>query len=177
MNWDDMVLVGIVARTHGNRGEVIVNLHTDFAEARFRPGATLMAQRVGETPQPIALTSVRFHQGRPILGLAGIDSISAAEGFAGAELRIPATAQAPLPEGFYYHHQLEGCEVVTADGQTVGQVARVEGGQAQSRLVVRSGRGEVLIPLAVEICRVDVSARRIIVTPPEGLLEVNGEWR
>ncbi|MCA1585002.1 MAG: ribosome maturation factor RimM, partial [Acidobacteria bacterium] len=61
--------------------------------------------------------------------------------------------------------------------QKVGQVARVEGEQARSRLVVRSRSGEVLIPLAVEICQVDVSARRIVVTPPAGLLEVNGEWR
>jgi hypothetical protein len=35
----------------------------------------------------------------------------------------------------------------------------------------------VLIPLAEEICAVDIAAKRIVVTPPEGLLEVNGEWR
>jgi 16S rRNA processing protein RimM len=177
MNWDDMVLVGIVARTHGNRGEVIVNLHTDFAEERFQPGATLVARRGGGTPQTIALTSVRFHQGRPILGLAGVDSISAAEELAGAELRIPATAQGPLPEGFYYHHELVGCEVITAEGQTVGQVVAVEGEQRASRLVVRGRRREVLIPLAADICEVDVATRRIVVTPPQGLLELNGDWR
>ena len=49
-------------------------------------------------------------------------------------------------------------------------------GQA-TRLVVKSSRAEVLIPLAEEICRVDIAAKRIVVTPPEGLLEVNGEWR
>ena len=48
---------------------------------------------------------------------------------------------------------------------------------AVGRLVVRSGRGEVLIPLAEEICAVDVGAKTIVVTPPAGLLEVNGEWR
>lgn len=177
MDWDDMVLVGIVARTHGNRGEVIVNPHTDFAEERFRPGATLAVRRPGGEPGTVDLTSVRFHQGRPILGLAGIDSIGAAEAFAGAELRIPASAQAPLPEGRYYHHQLVGCEVVTADGQPVGQVASVEGEEGASRLVVRNRRGDVLVPLADEICRIDVPARRIVITPPEGLLELNGEWR
>ncbi len=38
-------------------------------------------------------------------------------------------------------------------------------------------RAEVLVPLAQEMCRIDVDARRIVVTPPDGLLEVNGEWR
>ena len=48
---------------------------------------------------------------------------------------------------------------------------------AQTRLVVRSRRNEVLIPLADEICTVDLKAKRITVRPPEGLLELNGEWR
>ena len=46
-----------------------------------------------------------------------------------------------------------------------------------ANLVVRSRRSEVLIPLADEICTVDLTAKRITVRPPEGLLEVNGEWR
>lgn len=177
VDWDDMVLVGVVARSHGNRGEVIVNLTTDFPEERFRTGATLFARGPQGATQTVELASVRFHQGRPILGLAGVDSITAAEGFAGAELRIPATEQAPLPEGVYYHNDLVGCEVVTADGRVVGTVAKVEGEIATSRLVVRSRRNEVLIPLAATICTVDIAGRRIVVTPPEGLLELNGEWR
>lgn len=177
MDWDDLVLVGVVARTHGNRGEVIVNPHTDFAEERFRVGATLFVRRLDAVPETVTLTSVRFHQGRPILGMAGVDSISAAEAFASAELRISSTEQAPLPEGSYYHSDLVGCEVVTADGQAIGRVAKVEGEMATSRLVVRGSRNEVLIPLAAAICRVDLGGKRIIVTPPPGLLELNGDWR
>ena len=48
---------------------------------------------------------------------------------------------------------------------------------AATRLVVQSRRNEVLIPLADAICTVDVKAKRITVRPPEGLLELNGEWR
>lgn len=175
--WNDMILVGIVARTHGNKGQVIVNAETDFPELRFREGAEFFA-RIGAGPvEKLAVTSVRFQQGRPILGIAGFSSINEAERLAGAELRIPAREQEPLPEGLYYHHELIGAEVVTAAGETVGRVSAVEGVGAASRLVVRSQRGEVLIPLAQEICQVDVPARRITVTPPEGLLEVNGDWR
>ena len=176
-DWDDMVLVGVVARSHGNRGQVIVNNETDFPESRFRPGATLFARRGTAPVETLQVTSVRFQQGRPILGLEGVGSIDEAERLAGAELKVPASEQEPLPEGSYYHHELIGCAVVTAAGQAVGKVTAVEGAGAASRLVVRGPRREVLIPLADEICQVDVTAKRITVTPPEGLLEVNGDWR
>lgn len=172
-----MVLVGFIARTHGNKGQVILNSASDFPELRFREGATLYA-RVAEGPtRKLEVTSARFQQGRPILGLAGFASIDDAERLAGAELRVPEAEQEPLPEGSYYHHQLIGCEVVTADGAALGRVSAVEGDGNATRLVVKGRRAEVLIPLAQEICAVDVPAKRIVVTPPEGLLEVNGEWR
>jgi 16S rRNA processing protein RimM len=174
---DDRVLVGRIARTHGNRGEVIVNLDTDFPDARFRQGATLFARTAAGREETIEVTSVRFHAGRPILGLAGVASIGEAERFAGTELWVPASEQHALPLGVYYHHQLVGCDVVTETGERVGRVTTVEGEMEASRLVVRGARGEVLIPLASDICRVDVGARRIVVTPPEGLLELNGDFR
>lgn len=175
--WDDLILVGIVARTHGNKGQVILNSASDFPEERFRVGATLYA-RVGDGAiEPLEITAVRFQQGRPILAIAGVSSISDAERLAGAELRIPESEQAPLPAGTYYHHQLIGCEVVHTSGESIGCVTAVQGEGQATRLVVRGRRAEVLIPLAQEICSVDVAAKRIVVTPPEGLLELNGDWR
>jgi 16S rRNA processing protein RimM len=176
-DWDDMVLVGIVARTHGNRGEVILNSLTDFPDLRFRVGAQLFARKGSGPVEVLDVTAVRFQQGRPILGVAGIGSISEAERLAGYELKVPASEQGPLPEGQYYHHQLIGCEVVTESGERLGKVTEVQGDGAATRLVIRGARAEVLVPLAQEMCRIDVDARRIVVTPPDGLLEVNGEWR
>jgi 16S rRNA processing protein RimM len=171
--WDDLVLVGVVARTHGNKGAVIVNVETDFPEERFRPGAMLFARVPGRAPEEVVLTSVRFQGGRPIVQVAGVDTIDAAERLAGAELRIPESEQRALPEGSYYHHQLVGCVVVTETGAVVGRVAAVEGEMGASRLVVRGSRAEVLIPLAAAICQVDIAEQRIVVTPPDGLLELN----
>jgi len=176
-DWDQMVLVGVIARTHGNRGEVIVNLTTDFAEQRFQPGARLFMRRPNAAPEALDVTAVRFHQGRPVLQIRGVESIGAAEAFASAEIRIPPEDQGTLPDGVYFHSDLAGCEVKTATGEAIGTVAAVEGEGVTSRLVVRSRRGELLIPFAVDICQVDLTARRIIVTPPEGLLELNGDWR
>jgi 16S rRNA processing protein RimM len=177
LEWDEMLLVGIVARTHGLKGELILNSETDFPEDRFAVGRTLHA-RIGTGPvEPLQITAVRFQQGRPIIRVAGFSSIDEAERLAGAVLKVPESEQAPLPEGRYYYHQLIGCQVSTKDGTVVGRVAAVEGTGGASRLVVRGSRAEVLIPLAAEICDIDLAAKRIVVTPPEGLLEVNGEWR
>jgi ribosomal 30S subunit maturation factor RimM len=85
-----MVLVGIIARSHGNRGQVIVNSQSDFPEARFKEGATVFAKREETGPiEALSITSVRFQQGRPILGIDGISSIDEAERLAGAE-RLPS---------------------------------------------------------------------------------------
>src|SRR5262245_4849088 len=105
-----MVLVGFIARPHGNKGQVILNSESDFPELRFREGATLFARR-GEGPvEALTVTSVRFQNSRPILGLTGLTTIDDAERVSGAQLRVPATEQQPLPDGRYYHHQLIGCE-------------------------------------------------------------------
>ena len=45
--WDEMALVGRIARPHGIRGQVIVNPETDFPEERFQPGAELFVERDG----------------------------------------------------------------------------------------------------------------------------------
>ena len=177
--WDDAILIGVVARTHGNRGEVIVNAETDFPEERFRAGARLMTRRKDGAPATLEVASMRMHQGRPVILFAGIASMNDAELLAGQELRIAGADgdAALLGEGEYYHRDLIGCAVVTEGGESIGEVTAIEGDRAATRLVVRSRRNEVLIPLADEICTVDLKGRRITVRPPEGLLELNGEWR
>ena len=172
-NWDDMVLVGRIARAHGTRGQVIVDSATDFPEERFKTGSVMQIRR-GDAAEPVTIESVRFHRGRPIIGLAGIDTMDAAEALAGSELRITDEALQPLPTGSYYHHDLIGCTVETRDGDTIGRVSAVDGDAAGSRLVVQTRNGEVLIPMVEGICQsVDVPARRIVVEPPEGLLDLN----
>jgi len=136
--------VGRIARAHGNRGQVIVNPDTDFADARFAPGRVL---RVGPTGEARRIASVRFHQGRPIIALEGIDTMDAAEQLAGCELRVPASELEPLPEQTFYHHDLVGCVVRTRGGEVVGRVTAVEGPLERSYLVVAARGGEVMIPM------------------------------
>jgi 16S rRNA processing protein RimM len=150
---------------------VIVNLETDFPEDRFVAGRVLL---VGPSGEPRRIEAVRFHQGRPIVALEGIDTIDAAEALAGADLTVAAESLPPLPGGTFYRHDLVGCEVYDTRGAAIGQVVAVEGPMEQSRLVVRGPAGDVEIPLAAHICvSVDPRQRRIVVDPPPGLIELN----
>jgi 16S rRNA processing protein RimM len=169
MDWDAMALVGRIARAHGIKGQVIVNPETDFPEERFKPGVTMFTTR-----GPIRLTTARIQNGRPVIGIEGVETMNDAETLAGLELRVPAEDLAPLPDGMFYHHDLVGCQVVTGAGAAVGTVEGVEGTLGGSRLVVAGAKGEILIPLATEICRtIDVAGKRIVIEPPEGLLDLN----
>jgi len=170
--WDDLILVGVVARTHGNKGHVIVNPYSDFVDERFQIGARFEARLADGTRQSVEVTAARVHQGRPVIGLAGVETISDAERYQGAELRIEPAQQRPLPPGQYYHHQLVGCDAVDPAGTRIGRVVGVEGEMGQSRLVVAGDHRRHEIPLAEEICTVDLAARRMVVRAPEGLLDL-----
>ena len=168
-----MAVVGRIARAHGIRGQVIVNPETDFPEQRFRPGSLLFVER-GASVDSMVVTTVRFQNGRPVIGLEGVQTMNDAEALAGLELRVPVEELAKLPEGTFYHHDLVGCRVETEQGDPVGTVEGVEGTVGGSRLVVAGAKGEILIPLASEICRtIDVPGKRIVIEPPDGLLDLN----
>ena len=173
MKWDNMALVGRIARAHGIRGQVIVNPETDFPDERFQPGAELFIER-GGTVEALTVTTARFHRARPVIGIAGVETMNEAATLAGQELRVPLDRLTALPAGTFYRHDLIGCRVETADGRAVGIVRDVEGTLTGSRLVVDGDRGEVLIPLVSAICTaVDAASKRIVIDPPDGLIEAN----
>jgi len=168
-----MVLVGRIARAHGLRGHVVVTPETDFIQERFAAGATLWT-RSAAGDEALAIASSRVQGGRPVIGFEGVDTIEAVERLVGQELRVPQEMLAPLDANTYYQHELVGCVVETLGGDRIGEVAAVQGGAGASLLVVNGARGEILVPLALDICvGVDVQAKRIRVQPPEGLLELN----
>ncbi len=168
----DLILVGRIARTHGIRGDVIVNPETDFPDERFVEGRVLHLELPGRS-EAVTIESVRFHQGRPIVSFAGVDTMDAAEAIVGAELKVPEAELPPLPDGTYYRHDLVGCEVTDTQGQALGRVTSVDGPMEQSRLVIAGPRGEVMVPMVAGfLVSVDPAAKKIVVDPPKGLLEL-----
>ncbi len=125
-----------------------------------------------DDPHPVEIESVWEHAGRLVFKFRGIDNISDAERWNGAELRVPAAERAPLDDGEFYFSDLVGCEVWDRKaGDRVGTVAAMREFGGPGVLELDTG---MLIPFARAICvNIDPGARRIDVDLPEGLRELN----
>ena len=169
---EDLIGVARIARPQGLRGEVVADLLTDFPE-RF---AQLQEVRLKLASGEIVvrrLERFRPHQGRIVLKFEECASIDEAELLRGASVLITREQLVPLPADTYYDFDLVGCRVVTVGGEELGRVVDVQNFGAAPLLVVEGeGSRELLIPLAASICvEIDVPRQRIVVDPPEGLLD------
>ena len=168
--------VALIVRPHGRHGEVAAEILTDFPERLTRLKKAFLWD--GRTPaKNVAIRSCRISPSRgvqAIIHFEGSDSIEAAQKLVDLEVQIPACDRMPLPAGSWYVSDLAGCEVRERD-TVIGRVREVQfAGGAAPLLVVDSTKGELLIPLAEEICvGVDTAARRIDVVLPDGLLGLN----
>jgi len=173
------VTVGRIIRPHGHRGSVVVAPETDFPDERFKPGAELFWRRGEDAESIVRVAESREYRGRWVIALEGVATMNEANRLRGVELKVPADAVQPLRPREYYLHDLEDCVVVTASGDNVGRVAGVQFGSGAPLLqIVDEHGGEVLVPMVEGICReIDPGAKRIVIDPPAGLIEVNRRAR
>jgi 16S rRNA processing protein RimM len=175
---DDPVVVARIGKPHGLRGEVTVQLHTDDPESRFAVGSTLATQATAGSgvPRTLTIRSTRVHQGTWLLGFEEIPDRTGAESLRGTRLVVDAAdlTQSDDDDG-WYEEELRGLPVLTRDGTRLGEVTRLELGAAQDLLVVELDTGgEAYLPFVEAIVPdVDVEGGRVVVDPPEGLLELN----
>ncbi|MDQ5856909.1 MAG: ribosome maturation factor RimM [Acidobacteriota bacterium] len=167
-----MLLVGIVRRPHGIAGEVSVEPATDFPE-RFVPGATFAWTGAGETRELVVAT-VRPHADRLLICFDGFADADGARSLAGGELWIPEDAAAPAPEDYYYAHEVEGWRCEDTAGRELGRAVGIERPAGGPLLFLDAGGAEpVPVPFVRPIVvSVDRAARRIVLDPPEGLLDL-----
>jgi 16S rRNA processing protein RimM len=169
---DDLISVARIARPQGHRGEVIADLLTDFPERFARLGRVYVKRADGRLLL-LDLENSRPHKGRVALKFAGYDSISGAEELRDARVMVSRDQLVELPEDTYYDFDLIGCEAVSIGGQRLGSVEEVRNYGAAPLLVVRDGARELLIPLVLSICvEISIERKRIVVNPPEGLLDL-----
>ena len=101
-----------------------------------------------------------------------VDSIEAAEELRNAEICVDEAEAVSLEDGEFFDWQLEGCEVITADGDPIGIVRELMRTGGTELLVIDGAKRELLVPFAESICiDVDIKEKRIVIDPPEGLLE------
>jgi len=175
------VTLARILRARGRRGEVAAEILTDFPERLTQ--LTYAELWDGKNPpRRVAIRECWLHNGQAIFLFEGSDSISDAERFVGLQIQIPLSERVVLTAGSYFVTDLIGCEVFQANmssaPEKLGDVRDVQStGEAVAGtpvLVVATPHGELLIPLATEICtRIDTAVRRIEVVLPEGLRDLN----
>ncbi|MBI4483017.1 MAG: 16S rRNA processing protein RimM [Acidobacteria bacterium] len=167
-----LVSIARILRTHGVRGKVEAEVLTDFPERFAKIDRVFLEDPAGKR-QAVILEAFAVHKDRVILKFQDIDSLDRARSLVAWEVRIPEGEIMQLPPDTYYDYQLVGCEVLDLKGHPLGQVREILKAGESSLLVVRGTGRELLIPAVAAICRqVDVEARRIVVEPPAGLLEL-----
>jgi len=197
-NDERWVLVARITRARGNKGEAAAELFTDFAE-RLASLPAIYLSRDNSEPRERRLKKFWIDRNHPEVGIfhfEGCDSINDAEKLRGMEVVLPIEQRAVVPGGQYFVTDLIGCTVFEVPAnetklaspacsveyapQVLGTVQDVyfsgEGVAGTPLLQVQTARGELLVPLAEDICtRIDVAARRIEVTLPQGLKDVNAQ--
>jgi 16S rRNA processing protein RimM len=194
------VIVARILRPRGNRGEVAAELLTDFPERLTRLTEVFLgASGAADAAEP-RLTALKAcwlsqnHKGQAVFHFEGCDSISQAEKFRGVDVLLPIEKRVTLAAGQYFVDDLIGCSVfenfaeptvvssspcsLATAPALLGLVREVqfpgEGVAGTPLLTVDTAAGELLVPLAEDICtRIDTRARRIDVLLPDGLRDLN----
>ena len=190
------VAVAHILRPRGNKGEVAAQLLTDFPQ-RLTALREVFVVHAQDEPRRVDLVSCwlsQNHPGQAVFHFAGCSSISEAEKFRGLDVLLPIEQRVVLPAGHYFISDLIGCSVfecardaspvasspcsMSTAPALLGSVTDVQftgqGASGTPLLVVDAREGELLIPLAEDICtRIDTATRRIDVLLPEGLRELN----
>ncbi|GAA4829090.1 ribosome maturation factor RimM [Saccharopolyspora rosea] len=175
MSEHETLAVGRVVKPHGVQGELVVEVLTDSPELRFAPGAVLGARRRGAARDEVfTVAAARPHAGRLLVRAEGVEGRDAAEALRGAVLTVRSDQLEPTDDPDEFHDlELEGLRVVQVSGAEVGVVREVVHTPGGELLAVRtSDDREVLVPFVSEIVpEVDLAAGRLVVDPPEGLLD------
>ncbi|HEX2144194.1 MAG TPA: ribosome maturation factor RimM [Glycomyces sp.] len=164
------LVVGRIVRPHGLRGEVVVEVRTDDPETRFQPGVEYSTKN-----GPMKAVTVRWHQGRPMIGFEGVTDRNRSETLRGIVLSVEVADEELEADDDEFHDQvLIGLAVFDREAGEVGTVSRVDHGAEYETLVVkRKGRTPALIPFVADMVdEVDLEAGTIKVDLPPGLLEL-----
>jgi 16S rRNA processing protein RimM len=168
------LVVGRIAKPHGVRGEIAVEVRTDDPELRLARGAVLATEPA--SAGPLTITGRRWHQGHLLVTFEGVDGRDHAEELRGTLLVVDSGDLEDIADPDEFRdHQLIGLSVVSVAGEPVGEVSDVLHYGQDLLVVAGSGKragAEILVPFVAQIVpEVDLEARRVVIDPPDGLID------
>ncbi len=168
------LVVGRIAKAHGVRGDLAVEVRTDDPERRFAHGCVLATEPAERGP--LTVDTARWHQGRLLVRFREVADRTAAQALRGTLLVVDSSSSAATedPDEFW-DHDLIGLVAVLRSGDVVGEVVDVLHPPGPDLLVVRRGDDrQTLVPFVAAIVpQVDLATRRVVLDPPDGLLDLD----
>ena len=172
------LVVGHINKSHGIKGELFVSPLTDHPEGVYAPGVVLrLGDADADEPDPdlppLRIEAARPHRQGYLVAFGGLQERSQSDLLRGCYLFRETETLEPLAEGEVFYHQLLGMSVETKGGVYVGEITEVYELSPAHMLDVRGPDREVLVPFLKDIIvDVDTDARRIVIDPPDGLLDL-----
>ena len=163
----DYLVVGTLRRPHGLRGEILMDVRTDFPE-RLKGGVTVF---LGRHHEPAVISACRPHARGLLIHFQALDSREAAAAYCGRDVYVLTADRPRLPAGQYYHHELLGCDVVDEDRGSVGALVEILQTGANDVYVIKGASGRELLLPAIEgvVLEIDPSRHLIRVRTPDGI--------
>lgn len=173
----EFLVVGHLSKPHGTKGELLVWTLTDRPEEVLGPGSEVVLGdeegEVGPSPERLVIEAARAYRKGVLVKFEGVEDRRAAEALTRRYLLVSAAEAAVEEEDALYYHELLGLRVETVDGREVGRVREVFETEPSHLLEVK-GEGKVhLVPFVSRVVKeVDREGGRLVIDPPEGLLEL-----
>jgi 16S rRNA processing protein RimM len=162
----DLLIIGRILAPWGLKGDVKVEILTDYPQERFTPGKLVYVDGSAMT-----IEGGRPHKGNIILKLDDVADADQASDLRGKYLEIPASESMPLEDDQFYHHQLIGLSVETTEGRLLGVIKRILPTGSNDVYVVDGDGRDLLVPAIGDVVKqVDLSRGLVVIEEIDGLL-------
>lgn len=166
----DWIDIGFIRKPHGLRGYVRVEGLSD-APDRFGELDRIGVERKDGGRESLEIERCSRDGNGWLMKFLGVDTTEHAQRLRGAYIQVPGEAVAPLPRDAYYVFELEGCTVVSDEGEEIGTIREVLSMPASDVFVVDTPSGEAMIPAVREfVVELDPGAARIVIRKIPGLI-------
>ena len=164
----EFLVVGKLRRPHGVRGEILMDVLTDFPE-RLKLDVTVY---VGDQFQPLCIRNTRKHRQALLVSFEEYNNRESAGELRNKFVYVQAKDRPPLPDGEYYYHELIGLQVDTDAGETLGVLTDILETGANDVYIVSPDQGQdILLPaIPSVVLEINLEQGRMLVHILPGLI-------
>lgn len=169
---DDFILIGVVNKAHGMKGEVKIYCYSEQPDNLAGYQQIVLVDKKGSYSPHLKIKKSRAHGKMAITLLETITDRNRAEYIEGMGVLLPKDDLPEIEKDEYYWHQLIGKAVVDPEGNSLGVIKEIFSNGAQDIMVVTTATSEVLIPIVADIV-LSTDQEQVLIDPPAGLLNMN----